>query len=331
MSLETDHIVDRRRMRRKLTFWRVVAVLIAIIAVIGIAGTLRGSMGTGATLVQQATPQISRVTIRGIIRGDQDRIKALDDLAGSRATRAVIVHIDSPGGTTAGSEELHDALRRVALRKPMVVVVDGMAASGGYIAAMAADHIIAQNTSLVGSIGVLFQYPNLSHLLDTVGVKVEEIKSSPLKAAPNGLEPTSPEARAAIESLVSDSYAWFKGMVQSRRKLEGEALDRVADGRVFTGRQAIDLKLTDEIGQERDAIAWLAKSSNIDPKTPVRDWRLTPRFSELSFLHLGSTALLEAIGLGAVAHRLEQLGLLQAAEKLNLDGLLALWHPSPEN
>jgi protease-4 len=331
MSLETDHIVDRRRMRRKLTFWRVVAVLIAILAVVAIAGSLRGSVGTGSALVQAATPQISRVTIRGIIRGDQDRTKALDDLASSRATRAVIVHIDSPGGTTAGSEELHDALRRVALRKPMVVVVDGMAASGGYIAAMASDHIVAQNTSLVGSIGVLFQFPNLSHLLDTVGVKVEEIKSSPLKAAPNGLEPTSPEARAAIESLVLDSYAWFKGMVQSRRKLEGEALDRVADGRVFTGRQAIDVKLADEIGQEREAIAWLAKTSNIDPKTPVRDWRLTPRFSELSFLHLGTGVLLEAIGLGAVAHRLEELGLLQAAEKLNLDGLLALWHPSPEN
>jgi protease IV len=328
MSLETDHIVDRRRMRRKLTFWRVVAVLIAIIAVVGVAGAFRGS---GGTLVQTITPQISRVTIRGIIRGDEDRTKALDNLATSRATRAVIVHIDSPGGTTAGSEELHDALRRVALQKPMVVVVDGMAASGGYIAAMAADHIITMNTSLVGSIGVLFQYPNVSHLLDTIGVKVEEIKSSPLKAAPNGLEATSPEARAAIESLVVDSYAWFKGMVQDRRKLEGEALDRVADGRVFTGRQAIDLKLADEIGRERDAIAWLAKTSNIDPKTPVRDWRLTPRFSEFSFLHLGSAALLETIGLGAVARRLESLGLVQAAEKLNLDGLLALWHPSPQN
>jgi protease-4 len=331
MSLETDHIVDRRRMRRKLTFWRVVAVLIAIIAVVGIAGALRGSVGSGSALVQPVTPQISRVTIRGIIRGDQDRTKALDNLASSRATRAVIVHIDSPGGTTAGSEELHDALRRVAQQKPMVVVVDGMAASGGYIAAMAADHIITMNTSLVGSIGVLFQYPNVSHLLDTIGVKVEEIKSSPLKAAPNGLEPTSPEARAAIESLVVDSYAWFKGMVKDRRKLEGEALDRAADGRVFTGRQAIDLKLADEIGRERDAIAWLAKTSNIDPKIPVRDWRLTPRFSELSFLHLGSAALLETIGLGAVAHRLESLGLLQAVEKLNLDGLLALWHPSPQN
>jgi protease IV len=328
MSLETDHIVDRRRMRRKLTFWRVVAVLIAIIAVVGVAGALRGP---GGTLVQPVTDQISRVTIRGIIRGDEDRTKALDNLANSRATRAVIVHIDSPGGTTAGSEELHDSLRRIARQKPMVVVVDGMAASGGYIAAMAADHILTQNTSLVGSIGVLFQFPNLTHLLDTVGVKVEEIKSSPLKAAPNGLEPTTPEARAAIESLVSDSYAWFKGMVQDRRKLEGEALDRVADGRVFTGRQAIDLKLADEIGREREAIAYLAKTGNIDPKLPVRDWRLTPRFSEFSFLHLSSAALLEAIGLGAVARRLESLGLVQAAEKLNLDGLLALWHPSPQN
>jgi protease IV len=328
MSLDTDHIVDRRRMRRKLTFWRALALLIAIVAVIGIASIFRGS---SAGLVQPTGPQISRVTIRGIIRGDDDRLKALENLANSRATRAVIVHIDSPGGTTVGSEELHDALRRVADKKPMVVVVDGMAASGGYIAAMAADHILTQKTSLVGSIGVLFQVPNVSHLLDTIGVKVEEIKSSPLKAAPNGLEPTSPEARAAIESLVRDSYAWFKDMVKERRKLDGEALDRVSDGRVFTGRQAIELKLVDEIGQEREAIEWLAKTNNIDPKTPVRDWRLTPRFNELSFIHLGGSALLEAFGLGTLARQLESLGLLQTVEKLNLDGLLALWHPSPQN
>ena len=328
MSLETDHIVDRRRMRRKLTFWRVVAVLIAIVAVVGIASMFRGS---SASLVQSTSPQISRVTIRGIIRGDEDRLKALDSLANSRATRAVIVHIDSPGGTTVGSEELHDALRRVANKKPMVVVVDGMAASGGYIAAMAADHILTQKTSLVGSIGVLFQVPNVSHLLETIGVKVEEIKSSPLKAAPNGLEPTSPEARAAIESLVRDSYAWFKDMVKDRRKLDGEALDKVSDGRVFTGRQAIELKLADEIGQEREAIEWLAKTNNIDPKTPVRDWRLTPRFNELSFIHLGTSALLETMGFGAVARQLQSLGLLQSVEKLNLDGLLALWHPSAQN
>jgi protease IV len=328
MSLDTDHIVDRRRLRRKLTFWRVLTVLVAIAAVVGVAVVARRS---GGSLAQPLTPQISRVTIQGIIRGDHERTEALDNLAKSRNTRAVIVHIDSPGGTTSGSEELHQALRRVAAQKPTVVVVDGLAASGGYMAAMAADHIITQNSSLVGSIGVLFQYPNVSDLLSKVGVKVEEIKSSPLKAAPNGLEPTTPEARAAIEALVVDSYAWFKGMVQDRRKLEGEALDRVADGRVFTGRQAIEFKLADEIGREQEAIDWLAKTSNIDPKTPVRDWRLHPRFSELSFLHLSVAKLLDIAGLESLARDLETSGAFQAAEKLNLDGMLALWHPSARN
>jgi len=328
MSLETDHIVDRRRLRRKLTFWRVAAVLAAILGVVGAALMARRS---DTSLAQPLTPQISRVTIQGLIRGDQERTEALDNLARSRNTRAVIVHIDSPGGTTAGSEELHQALRRVAAQKPTVVVVDGMAASGGYMAAMAADHIIAQNSSLVGSIGVLFQYPNLTDLLTKVGVKFEEIKSSPLKAAPNGLEPTTPEARAAIEALVVDSYAWFKDIVRDRRKLEGEDLDRVADGRVFTGRQAISLKLADEIGREQEAIDWLAKSGNIDPKTPVRDWRLHPRFSQLSFLHLGVAKMLDILGLGSLAPEFEIAGVLRAAEKLNLDGLLMLWHPSASN
>lgn len=328
MSLETDHIVDRRRLRRKLTFWRVAAILVAVIGVIGVAVVARRP---GTSLGEPLTPQISRVTIQGLIRGDQERTEALDSLARSRNTRAVIVHIDSPGGTTTGSEELHQALRRVAAQKPTVVVIDGMAASGGYMAAMASDHIIAQNSSLVGSIGVLFQFPNLTDLLSKVGVKVEEIKSSPLKAAPNGLEPTTPEARAAIEALVVDSYTWFKDIVRDRRKLEGEALDRVVDGRVFTGRQAISLKLADEIGREQEAIDWLAKSGNIDPKTPVRDWRLHPRFSQLSFLHLGTAKILDFLGFGAVAREFEISGALRAAEKLNLDGLLMLWHPPAVN
>ena len=165
-------------------------------------------------------------------------------------------------------------LTKLKAKKPLVVVIDGLAASGGYIAAMAADHIVAQQSSIVGSIGVIFQFPNVSELLKTVGVKIEEVKSSPLKAAPNGYEPTSPEARAAIEALVMDSYDWFKDMVRDRRKLDQAGLDKVADGRVFTGRQAMALKLVDSLGNEQAAIDWLAKDKNIDPKTPVRDYRL---------------------------------------------------------
>jgi protease IV len=324
MPLDPDAIVDRRRMRRKLTFWRVGAVAIAIIAIVGFAWRSLPSAG-----LSPSGDYIARIKVQGLIRNNQERVEALERLARSSA-RAVIVRVDTPGGTTAGAEQLYDALRRLQEKKPMVVVVDGLAASGGYIAAMAADHIIALDTSIIGSIGVLFQYPNFSDVLKTVGIQVEAIRSSPLKAAPSGFEPTSPEARAAIASIVMDSYAWFKELVQSRRKLDAGLLNTVTDGRVFTGRQAVNLKLIDSLGNEKTALEWLQREKNIPATTPVRDVALTPRFGDLSFLHMAKFAL-ETAGLPGFAQRIEMWGALGAVERLNLDGLLALWHPPTEN
>jgi protease IV len=324
MSLDADTIVDRRRMRRKLTFWRVLAIIIAIGAVVALGAALHVP-GTGM-LTGEAGGAIARVSITGLIRSDQERVEALERLEKSRAP-AVIVHINSPGGTTAGSEQLYDSLMRLKEHKPLVVVVDGLAASGGYITAIAGDYIVAQETSLIGSIGVLFQYPNVGDLLKTLGIKVEEVKSTPLKASPNGFEPTSPEARAAIESIVLDSYAWFRNLVKVRRQLDDAGLERVADGRVFTGRQGVSLKLIDELGDERAAVAWLAKEKKIDPSTPVHDYRLRDRLSDLPFLHTAVIATLDAMGLTSLARRFEDWGTVQALEQLNLDGLLALWHP----
>jgi protease-4 len=324
MSLDADTIVDRRQMRRKITFWRVTAVVVAVLAVAALAATF----GSGRALMEPGG-HIARIKIQGLIRGNQARVDALDRLSRSSAL-AVIVHVDTPGGTTAGSEQLFDSLRRLQAKKPMVVVVDGLAASGGYIAAMSADHIIALDTSLVGSIGVLFQYPNFTDVLKTIGIKVEEIKSSPLKAAPNGFEPTSPEARAAINAIVMDSYAWFKGLVKNRRRLDDAQLARVVDGRVFTGRQAVDLKLVDGLGNERDALAWLETEKKVPATTPVSDFSLEPRFGDLSFLHVAAWTF-NAVGLSVVAQRIEEWGALQAVERLNLDGLLALWHPAYPN
>ena len=326
MSLDADLIVDRRRMRRKLTFWRVIAIGVIVLAVAGVAAL--GSNRAGFTGVR---PYIARVTIEGLIRGDRDRVQAIDRLTRSSLARAVIVHVDSPGGTTAGSEQLFDSLSRLRDKKPLVIVVDSLAASGGYITALAGDHIVAQQTSLVGSIGVLFQYPNFADLLDKIGVKVEAVKSSPLKAAPSGFEPTSPEAKAALESIIKDSYAWFKGLVQDRRHLSDEQLQTVSDGRVFTGHQAIDLKLIDELGDERAALAWLAKEKNVDAKLPVRDYELRGRFSDLPFLHASVVALLDATGLTTLARRFGDWGMVAEVERFNLDGLLALWHPAAAN
>jgi len=326
MSLDADSIVDRRRMRRKLTFWRVVAIAVIVLAIAGSAELWSRRAG-----FSDAGSYIARVTIRGLIRDDDERVQQLERLGQSSTARAVVLHVDSPGGTTAGSEQLYDALMRLKEKKPLVVVVESMAASGAYITALAGDHIVAKQTSLVGSIGVLFQYPNVSDLLKTVGVKIEEIKSSPLKAAPNGYEPTSPEARAAIEALVKDSYDWFRNMVRDRRKMDDATLQRVTDGRVFTGRQGLELKLVDEIGNEQSAVDWLAKEKGLKPDTPVRDWQLKSRFGDLTMLHLATAVALEAVGLGSLAHRLDEWGSIRAVERLNLDGLLALWHPPLSN
>jgi protease-4 len=296
MSLDSDIIVDRRRIRRKLT----------------------------------TTASIARVKIEGLIRSDSDRVEALERLEKSQAA-AVIVHINSPGGTTAGSEQLYDSLMRLKAKKPLVVVVEGLAASGGYITAIAADHIVAQQSSLVGSIGVLFQFPNFTELMKTVGVKVEEIKSSPLKAAPNGFEPTSPEARAAIDALVKDSYAWFRGLVKERRGMDDAQIEKVADGRVFTGRQAVELKLIDGLGDEKAAVAWLEANKNVKKGLTVRDYKLHPRFGDLTFLRTAASVTLDAIGLSTIARRVEQSGVGQAVDRLSMDGMLALWQPAASN
>jgi len=205
-------------------------------------------------------------------------------------------------------------------------VVDGIAASGAYIAALGADHIIAPRNSLVGSIGVIFQYPNFTELMKTVGVAYEEIKSSPLKASPNPFQPTSPDARAAVESLVADSYGWFRDLVSERRLITGDKLAGATDGRVFTGNQAMPLRLIDEIGDERTARDWLARERNVSKDLPIRDWRTERAGDEFGWLHASAARIMSLIGLEDLAFLVLQPA-SDAAMQARLDGLLALWHP----
>ncbi|WP_332116700.1 signal peptide peptidase SppA [Azorhizobium caulinodans] len=323
MSLDVDQIVDRRRLRRKLTFWRVVGVL-AVVAAVAV-----GSYVAVGRAVLASSPHVARVVIGGIIRNDRDRVKMLEEIGRSNA-RAVIVSIDSPGGTVTGAEQLYDALRQLAAKKPVVAVVEGMAASGGYIAAIGSDHIVSRRNAMVGSIGVIFQFPNVTDLLGKIGVTVEDIKSSPLKAAPNGYQPTSPEARAAINSLVVDSYGWFKGLVSERRKLSDARLAEVSDGRVFTGHQGLALQLVDELGDERTARAWLAREKGVPENLRVRTWKSESMGSEFGWLRGAAGAIASALGFDTVAGILSQA--TQAAfEKAQLDGLLALWQAPAQN
>src|SRR3954453_63372 len=251
MSFDPEVMADRRHLRRKLSFWRALGVLGLIAAVVtaGLAAAGRSPFGP-------ARSQIARVSVDGFIAGSQRTSDLLKRVGESSAVSGVVISINSPGGSTTGSEELYRGIRQLAAKKPLVAFVEGTAASGGYITALAADHIVARETSLVGSIGVLFQYPDLSKLLGTLGVNVEEIKSAPLKAEPSPFHPTSPEARAALQQIVADTFDWFKTLVAERRRLSGAEVNAVSSGRVFSGRQGVGLKLVDELGGERGGGAW---------------------------------------------------------------------------
>jgi protease IV len=315
LSLSTaDYLVDRRRLRKQVTFWRVIAFVVAALAIIGLGLRFAVKSGVGGA-------HIARLSISGVITGDADTVKLIRSVGDSKTAVAAVLTIDSPGGTTEGSEVLYEEIRRLAAKKPVVAVVGTVAASGAYIAALGADRIFVRGNSIVGSIGVLMQFPNVSDLMDKLGVKLESIKSSPLKAAPNGLEPTSEAARDAMASLIADSFAWFKGLVKERRQMSEDELARVDDGRVFTGRQGIPLKLVDAIGGEREAIAWLQAEKGVTKDLPVRDWKPEDGFTGLKFTSLAADVA-QAAGWYELAGALRRAAL---NTDVGTDGLLSLW------
>jgi protease IV len=321
MAMDVNSVIERRRLRRRLSFWRVSAIVLAALAVLT-AGYRLSGIGPS-----KAAAHVARININGMILGSDKRQKMLEEIGKSRA-QAVLVEIDSPGGGVTASEELFGDLRMLAAKKPVVAVLGSVAASGGYIAALGADRIFARETSLTGSIGVLAQYPDLSGLLASLGVKMEEVKSAPLKAEPSMFHPTTPEGRAALESLIMDSFAWFKGVVATRRGLEGGRIDQVADGRAFTGRQALELGLIDELGGEAEARDWLARDKGVSKDLPVRDWEPSGgTLRELGFAHVAATVAADLLGMPALADALRRAG-RSALDLGSLDGLVAIWHPS---
>ena len=311
MSLEADALADRRRLRRRLSFWRVLTFLaIAVALVIGI-----GLTDTDGALIGR--DHVARVEVEGLIVGDRKRLELLEKIKENNAAKALIVAIDSPGGTTAGSEALYEAIREVAGEKPVVSVLGTTAASGGYIAAIAADHIVTRGNTTTASIGVIFSWPNAEELLDTIGVTVNEVKSSPLKAEPTPYKETTEESRAILRAMVADSQAWFRGLVAERRDLSGINLRQASDGRVMTGRQAIEAGLADTLGGEKEALAWLRSEHGIDANVKVRTYRPEQRFDAFQ-----SDAARIFVNLVArIVPGAETL----ISEPVRIDGLISIW------
>ena len=311
MISEAELIVDRRRLRRSLAWWRIAAVVLAVAAIAALFWT-PGNL-------KAFESHIARVRIDGLITGDQPTLDLLEKVAASDKVKGVILRIDSPGGTTAGSEAVYEAVRKIAKNKPVVAVMDTVAASGGYITAIAADRIVARGNTITGSIGVIFSFPEVSKLLDTIGVKMEELKSGELKAEPSPYKPVSDKVRAVSMEIVRDGYDWFTGLVAERRALPIERVRELADGRVYTGRQAIIVKLIDELGGEEVAVAWLETEKKLGSGLDIVDWEPKRQVDSSGFGFAAADIVLRAMGLQ---------GLATSIERAKLDGLLVLWHPT---
>ncbi len=300
MSLDADAIVDRRRLKRRLIAWRLAAITaVAALAYVAIFPS--------QTL--DVRDHIAAIGVAGLITDDQERIEVLDEVASTDSAKALIVRINSPGGTAVGGETLYHALRRVADKKPVVALIRTLGTSGGYMAALAADRIYARENSITGSIGVLLQTAEMSGLMEKVGIKAEALTSGPMKGQPSAFEPMGDEARAVNQALIDDTHNWFVNLLAERRGLDATEAAAAADGRVFTGRQALAAKLIDGFGGLREARAWLDADRGIPARLPLRELKMPEAPLDLISRFLGSA----------------EKTLL--SERLALDGLLTLWQP----
>ena len=316
--IEAETVIERRRLRRRLTLWRLLAVVLSVFFIALLATGNQRFAGSGSFL-----PHIARVSVSGLITDDQKMLELLDKVGKSSQVRAVILDVNSPGGTTTGGEAMYDAIRRLAEKKPVVAVCGTLATSAAYIVALATDRIFVYGNTITGSVGVIFQWADVSELMRTLGVKVEEIRSGPLKAVPNPFQPADEKARALGEEMVQEAKVWFVDLVAKRRKIEPSSVPGLTDGRVYSGRQAVELKLVDEIGDEKDAKRWLQKERAVAPGLSVVEWKPKAETGGVLSWLFGSIAS----GLGISAANFASL-FGQVSEGLRLDGLVSLWHPA---
>lgn len=317
MTLETETVLDRRRLRRHVSFWRALAIVgLAIALGVLLLGQERLSELAGRR-------QIARIAVEGTITENRDQLKMLKKLAETDQVEAVLVFVNSPGGTTTGGEALYEGLREIAKKKPVVAQFGTVAASAGYITGLGADYIVARGNSITGSIGVIVQWPEVTELLDKLGVKVNEVKSGDLKASPSPFEPLDEAGRKVTEAMVDDGFRWFLSLVETRRGIKASDVPGLERGRIFSGREALATNLVDQIGGEAEAVRWLVDKRKVTPDLKVVDWKPEVATTWGTPLGLGQVAL-SLIGEGGArfAKFVTQDGVL------GLDGLVSVWHPS---
>lgn len=285
MSVSPDYLIERKRNQIKLTKWRLItfALIILLFAIAG-KNYLPQTEMTSKVPFSGKGSYIASIKIDDIILDDLPRVRKIAAIEKDKAVKAVIVHMNSQGGSVVGSEMLYNAFLKLSKEKPVVMVMDSVAASGGYMVALGGDYIIAHNGTITGSIGVIMQSAEVTELAEKVGVKFNNFKSDELKASPNPTEKLTPEARRATMESIYNVYDYFIEIVAKRRKLDLNYVRKIADGRIYSGRQALELKLIDAIGDEDMAIQWLKSNKDIPESLEVVDVSLRNKEKFLDIL-----------------------------------------------
>ncbi|WP_182356490.1 signal peptide peptidase SppA [Komagataeibacter europaeus] len=266
MDTDPDMLLHATSLRRRLLVWRGGAVAFFVLAC-----TVAALRAGGGGLTGHA-PHLVHLKLEGIIPADEhENVEALQKAADDASVRGLVLEVNSPGGAVTGGEVLHDAVAAFARRKPVVVSMGGVAASAGYMVSVPASRIFANRSTLTGSIGVILESPDVSGLLGRVGVHVDQLVSGPMKGQPSMVQPLSPEGREMLQGVIADLYGFFVNVVAQDRHMPVERVRELADGRPYTGQQAVPLGLVDQVGSMADARKWLIGNTHLPDDVQVTD------------------------------------------------------------
>jgi len=274
MSITPDYLIERKQIKSSLLIWKLAAIILIAIVLLLVG---KDFAPKDVLPISGNEDYIASVLIDEIILEDEKRDKKLKKIIDDSHIKALIVNVNSPGGTVVGSEKIYNILRKISEKKPVVIVMGTMAASGGYLISLGGDYIVSHNGTITGSIGVILQTAEVTELAQKLGIKFNNFKSGELKAAPNPTEKLTEAMRVAIMENVEDTYNFFLELVSERRKMPLEEVKKLADGRVYSGRQALKLKLVDSVGSEDTALKWLQEVKKINANLTVKNYQLKPK------------------------------------------------------
>jgi len=265
--------------RRRLFFWRTISLITVVIIVYLSFENQEKSSSNG---------YIANYNISGLLISADDIIEDLEELKSNNEVNSIIISVDSPGGTTVSAEEIYLKLKEVSLVKPTAIVMRNIATSGAYLLSLGGDVIFSRENTITGSIGVLLQWARVDEALSKLGIEVNEVKSGKLKAEPDFFGEIDEDAQKVTKEIIDETFEWFIRIVKVERNLNPSEINTISDGRIFTGRQAIELNLVDEIGDKNDAKIWLVKNKEIDSNSVIIDYGKSkkPSFIELSLANI---------------------------------------------